>query len=62
MIILQFPSKFSNNMLTHLICMSGIKSIDQSREHTKVWISWPHSFVKAVSGIETFKKSEFSCP
>ena len=42
--------------------MSGIESIDQSREPIKVWNSWPHCFVKAVSGIETQAKTEFSCP
>ena len=45
-------------MLTYLIYLVIIESVDFSR----VCISWPHCFVKAVSAVEKQAKSDFICP
>ena len=37
------------SILTHLISMSKIGSVDQSGKSIKVWICWPLCLVKAVS-------------
>ena len=48
-------------LLTYLISLSIIGSIDQSRVSYEIWLSWPHCFVEAVSEVETYTKSEFRC-
>ena len=47
-------------MLTYLIPLSVVGSIDESGVSKKVRVSWPCCFVKAIGQVETQAKTEFS--
>ena len=40
-------------MLTYLISVSVIDSVDQSGVSNKIGLSWPHCFIKPVGEVET---------
>ena len=51
---------YYNIILTYLIYLLVVESVDQSGECNG--ISWPLCFVKVVSEVENQAKSDFVCP